>query len=123
MWKNTAEAPRYLAELKGVAATIPNEAILLNTVSLQEAKDSSGIENIVTSHCELYKTHQLTEAAVTLATKEVQDYIHALRQGLMVVRQQKIICLTEHGLVVKAKAGRSNYYINQPLYALLCEQT
>lgn len=30
--------------------------------------------------------------------------------------------LTEHGFVLKAKVGRSNYYINQPLYALLCEQ-
>ncbi len=123
MRKKTAEAHRYPAELKGAAATIPNEAILLKTLSLQEAKDSSGIENSVTSHDELYKTHQLTEAAVTPATKEVQDYIHALRQGFMVVRQQKIIRLTEHALVVKAKAGCSNYYINQPLYALLCEQT
>jgi hypothetical protein len=39
--KKTAEAHRYLAELKGVAATIPNEAILINTLALQEAKGSS----------------------------------------------------------------------------------
>lgn len=41
--KRAAEAHRYLAELKGVAASIPNEAILINTLSLQEAKDSSEI--------------------------------------------------------------------------------
>ena len=39
--KKSAEAHRYLAELKGIAATIPNEAILINTLGLQEAKDMS----------------------------------------------------------------------------------
>lgn len=48
--KRTAEAHRFLAELKGIAASIPNEAILINTLSLQEAKDSSEVENIVTTH-------------------------------------------------------------------------
>ena len=44
--KKTAEAQRHLAELKGTAATILNEAILINTLVLQEAKHSSAIENI-----------------------------------------------------------------------------
>lgn len=39
--KQAAEAHRYLAELKGVAATIPNEEILINTLTLQEARHSS----------------------------------------------------------------------------------
>lgn len=39
-----------LAGLNGVAESIPNERIILNTLSLQEAKDSSAIENIVTTH-------------------------------------------------------------------------
>ncbi|MBY4676554.1 Fic family protein [Marinobacterium arenosum] len=93
--KKTAEAHRYLAELKGVAATIPNEAILINTLSLQEAKDSSEIENIVTTHDALYKANLLTEAAVEPAAKEVQDYAYALRQGFAVVRQQKLIRLND----------------------------
>jgi Fic family protein len=45
-----------LAELKGIASTIPNQNILINTLGLQEAKDSSAIENIITTHDELYKT-------------------------------------------------------------------
>jgi len=48
-------ASRQLAELKGVAASIPNEGILISTLSMQEAKDSSAIENIVTTHDELFK--------------------------------------------------------------------
>ena len=47
--KKLASARAALAELKGVAGTIPNEQILIDTLSLQEAKDSSAIENIVTS--------------------------------------------------------------------------
>lgn len=43
-----------MAELKGKSATIPNENILINTLALQEAKDSSAIENIITTHDELY---------------------------------------------------------------------
>jgi Fic family protein len=93
--KKAAEAHRYLAELKGVAATIPNEAILINTLSLQEAKDSSEIENIVTTHDELYKANLMTEAAVSVAAKEVQDYVQALGQGFAVVRQQKLIRLSD----------------------------
>ena len=46
--KQVAAAHRKLAELKGFADTIPNEIILINTLTLQEAKDSSAIENIIT---------------------------------------------------------------------------
>lgn len=48
--KKCAKAHQALAELKGLVATIPNESILINTLSLQEAKDSSAIENIITTH-------------------------------------------------------------------------
>lgn len=93
--KKTAVAHRYLAELKGVAASIPNEGILINTLSLQEAKDSSEVENIVTTHDELYKANLFAESVVSPATKEVQDYASALRQGFQVVRQHKIIRLSD----------------------------
>ncbi len=48
--KQLSKSHRYLAELKGTVKTIPNENILINTLTLQEAKDSSEIENIVTTH-------------------------------------------------------------------------
>ncbi|MCA1753365.1 MAG: hypothetical protein LC641_01430 [Spirochaeta sp.] len=53
--KQLSLASRNLAELKGVAASIPNEGILINTLGIQEAKDSSAIENIVTTHDDLYQ--------------------------------------------------------------------
>jgi Fic family protein len=91
--KKTAEAHRYLAELKGVAATIPNEAILINTLTIQEAKDSSEIENIVATHDEIYKASLFSEGLTNPAAKEVQDYSFALKQGFQTVRQQRIIRL------------------------------
>ena len=93
--KKTAEAHRYLAELKGVAASIPNEAILINTLALQEAKDSSEVENIVTTHDELYKANLFEEAITNPATKEVQDYAFALKQGFHSARQSKLIRLSD----------------------------
>lgn len=53
--KQCAEAYRHLAEPKGMAPSIPCEAILINTLALQEAKNSPEIENIVTTQGDLYK--------------------------------------------------------------------
>ena len=54
--KALPSAHAALAELKGIASTIPNQHILINTIGLQEAKDSSAIENIITTHDDLYKS-------------------------------------------------------------------
>lgn len=93
--KKTALAHRYLAELKGISATIPNEAILINTLTLQEAKHSSEIENIITTHDELFKAELFSEQALNPATKEVQDYAIALRTGFSLVRNSKLLRLAD----------------------------
>ena len=77
--KRLVSAHRQLAEFKGVAASMPNQGILLNTLALQEAKDSSEIENIITTHDELYAYDQSGSASP--AAKEVQNYIAALKVG------------------------------------------
>jgi len=92
--KTMAQAHRYLAELKGLAASIPNEVILINTLTLQEAKDSSAIENIITTHDDLYKANLYIESLEKPAAKEVRNYAHALRQGFSEVRESGIIRLT-----------------------------
>ena len=79
--KQLATTSRKLAELKGVAASIPNQGILINTLGLQEAKDSSEIENIVTTHDELFRDAVLPEALANPAAKEVLRYRQALRLG------------------------------------------
>jgi Fic family protein len=71
--KRLAPANRRLAELKGVARSIPNEQILINTLTLQEAKDSSAIENIITTHDELFKAELFIESLTSPAAKEMQN--------------------------------------------------
>ena len=80
--KLAAVAHRYLAELKGRAATIPNQGILIDTLSLQEAKASSEIENIVTTQDELFQATLFPEHPSSAAAKEVALYRDALRCGL-----------------------------------------
>lgn len=84
--KGLLGAHRKLAELKGVAASMPNLGILISTLGLQEAKDSSEIENIVTTHDELYRDAAAIEDAVSPAAKEVARYGQALRIGFDAVR-------------------------------------
>lgn len=93
--KKAAEAHRYLAEVKGVAATIPNEEILINTLTLQEARHSSEIENIITTQDDLYRAAVADEASIPPATKEVQDYASALRAGFRRVRESRLIRLDD----------------------------
>ncbi len=87
----TAKAHRFLAELKGAAATIPNQGILIDTLGLQEAKDSSEVEQIITTHDELYQARVAETVAGGPAAKEVQRYAHALRMGFEQVRQTGLI--------------------------------
>ena len=91
--KKLATASRQLAELKGVAASIPNQGILINTLGLQEAKDSSAIENIVTTHDELFKDDYQPQVPGSAAAKEVLRYRQALRTGFELVRESGLLTL------------------------------
>jgi Fic family protein len=89
--KKLATAHRALAELKGVATSIPNESILINTLGLQEAKDSSAIENIITTHDDLYKAELNVKDIKSLNAKEVHNYIEALKKGFSLTSERKLI--------------------------------
>lgn len=82
-----------LAGLNGVAESIPNERIVLNTLSLQEAKDSSAIENIVTTHDELYTSDSITRQFTSHAAKEVYNYAQALLEGFNQVKESGLITI------------------------------
>lgn len=89
--KKLALAHKALAELNGVAETIPNEVIILNTLSLQEAKDSSAIENIITTHDELFSSDSFARNFTSSAAKEVYNYATALKDGFSVVKKQGLL--------------------------------
>lgn len=92
--KKLAKAHQALAELKGVAGIIPNQSILINTLSLQEAKDSSAIENIITTHDELYKSDVSAKQFSSYAAKEVYSYATALRNGYEKVKKNGLLTNT-----------------------------
>ena len=89
--KRLPKAHAALAELKGIASTMPNQNILINTLGLQEAKDSSAIENIITTHDDLYKSGLNTEMVKSLSAKEVQNYISALKAGYELVSENDLL--------------------------------
>ena len=103
--KSASVANRSLAELKGISKTIPNEAILLSTLPWREAKDSSEIESIVTTHDELFRG-ELLFADISPATKEVQNYVRALLHGSALVRQNGLLT-TNHILEIQEKLACS----------------
>ncbi len=105
--KKLASSSRVLAELKGIAASIPNQGILINALGLQEAKDSSEIENIVTTHDELFKDDVLPEAFSNPAAKEVMRYRQALRLGFDQVRQDGLLTVN-HIIEIQAELERNN---------------
>ena len=89
--KSLPSAHAALAELKGIASTIPNQNILINTIGLQEAKDSSAIENIITTHDDLFKSELSLNAFNTLNAKEVQNYISALKKGFELIKSTDLL--------------------------------
>ena len=105
--KKLASASRQLAELKGVASSIPNQGILIHTLGLQEAKDSSEIENIVTTHDELFKDDVLPDAFANSAAKEVLRYRQALRIGFEQVRSSGLLTCN-HIIEIQAELERNN---------------
>ena len=105
--KKLALASRKLAELKGVAASIPNQSILINTLGMQEAKDSSAIENIVTTHDDLYQNALFPDNGTNLATKKVLRYRQALLVGFASVSESGLLT-TNHILDIQRELEQND---------------
>lgn len=88
--KQLARTNRVLAELKGYARTMPNQHILINAITINEAKDSSAIENIVTTHDEIYKAMS-QKTYENANAKEVLNYRRAIWHGYNIVKQRGIL--------------------------------
>ncbi len=85
---------RVLGELKGEIKKIPNSQILIDTISLQEAKDSNEVENIVTTDDELYQASVETKN-VSQSAKEAQNYATALKLGFSMIQEKGILTLND----------------------------
>ena len=77
-----------LAELKGLANTLPNQNILLNAIILKEARASSEIENVITTHDKLYQALSAKNTQIDAATKEVLRYREAMLFGFHIIQKR-----------------------------------
>jgi len=93
--RKEAQARQVLAELKGFAPTIPNQSILINAIALQEAQESSAIENIVTTQDELYKNMTIQPSDMDASAKEVLNYREAVFKGCEIIRNRQLISVSD----------------------------
>ena len=121
--KQAAKAHRRLAELKGAVLSIPNKTILINTLSLQEAKDSSAVESIITTHDELYKAELSFHTAVSPAAKEVQSYSGALLHGFELVKKHGLLTCNDIIEIYRRIKHNQAGFRNTPGTALINDTT
>ena len=89
--KKLASAHKYLAELKGLITSIPNQNILLETLTLREARESSAIENIISTIAEVYQSNIFSEQFISANTKEIHLYATALKKGFELVKKNQLL--------------------------------
>lgn len=99
-------ASRSLGELNGFIKTIPNQDILINSLVLQEAKDSNEIENIITTHDELFSA-RINDDKITQNTKEVLSYESALKKGYNLIKSDGLL-LNRHILEIQKQLEQNN---------------
>jgi Fic family protein len=89
--KQESKAAVAVAELKGLAKTLPNQGILINAIVLKEAQASSEVENIITTHDKLYQAIAASTVQADPATKEVLRYREALLYGFQEISTKGFI--------------------------------
>jgi Fic family protein len=119
--RNCISASRALAGLKEAAALIPNQDILINTIPLREARDSSAIENIVTTNDSLFQYANVDAAETDDATKETLRYRTALMEGFRDIQDRPLstrtavmICRTIKNIDLDIRAVPGTTLIHQP---------
>jgi Fic family protein len=107
--RKEAQARQALAELKGFAPTIPNQSILINAIALQEAKESSAIENIITTQDELYKNLTVNFSDMDPAAKEVINYREATYKGYSIIKKRNLLAVSDivkiQEIIIENNAG------------------
>jgi len=101
--KKCVLARAALAELKQAGELIPSQAVLINTIPILEAKDSSEIEQIVTTTDKLFQLAQQSNQQADASTKEALRYRTALHQGYLALKQRPLCTATAVEVCTKIK--------------------
>lgn len=87
--KALSNANNKIGELNGLVKALPNPNIILNAVILGEAKESSEIENIVTTYDRIFK--EITLKTKDASSKEVVNYRQAILHGFKLLNDNGFI--------------------------------
>lgn len=121
--KKLASTHRALGELKGVMGTIPNQHILLETLILREARESSAIENIISTFDEIYQSGFISNHFASSAAKEVHHYAKALIEGFTLIQPNGLLT-SNHILQIQQIVEQNNAgYRKLPGTKLLNDKT
>ena len=121
--RKTALAHKALAELKGVITSIPNQNILIETLTLREARESSAIENIISTFAEVYQSNLLTEQFASPEAKEVHQYATALKTGFKLVKKNELLKANHILQIQEIVEGNDAGYRKLPGTKLLNDKT
>lgn len=104
--KALVKANHKLGQLNGAINLLPNPYVIFNAITLGEAKESSEIENIVTTFDEIFK--EMSYSKTNPASKEVLNYRQAMLRGFELLRENGFIS-TNHIIeihhIVEPEAG------------------
>ena len=115
--KQLTQSHRRLAELKGLARTMPNERILVSTLTLQEAKESSEVENIITTQNDVFSADIREKDSIkNPAVKEVMDYYDAISAGYFMVKDTKLLTNNMIKQIQERLEGNHAGYRSTPVY-------
>ena len=105
--RKVASAHRVLAELKGILTSIPNQTILLETLTLREARESAAIENIISTIDEVYQSNYNSQQFINPAAKEVHQYAQALKKGHDLVKKNDLLTI-QHIIKIQETVEQNN---------------
>ena len=121
--RKVAMAHKALAELKGVVTSIPNQHILVETLTLREARESSAVENIISTFAEVYQSSLLTQQFASPEAKEVHLYAKALKAGFKLVKKNELLTINNILQIQETVEGNDAGFRKLPGTKLLNDKT
>ncbi len=121
--RKTALAHKALAELKGVVTSIPNQNILTETLTLREARESSAVENIISTFAEVYQSNLFSQQFASPEAKEVHLYAKALKAGFQLVKNKELLTVNNILQIQEIVEGNTAGFRKLPGTKLLNDKT
>jgi Fic family protein len=121
--RKTVGAHKALAELKGMITSIPNQNILTETLTLREARESSAVENIISTFAEVYQSNLFNQQFASPEAKEVHLYAKALKTGFQLIKKRGLLTVNDILKIQEIVEGNKAGFRKLPGTKLLNDKT